>query len=100
MCVKSLQLCLTVCNPMDFGPPGHGILQAGTLEWVAMPSLLQGDLPNPGNEPDPGIKLLSLTSPALAGRFFTTSATGKPEEYHVYIQNINTCSILGRNNLL
>ena len=37
--VQSLQLCLTLCNPMDHGPPGssvHGILQAKTLEWVAI----------------------------------------------------------------
>ena len=34
-----------------------------------LPSLLQGDLP------DPGIKPVSLTSPALAGGFFTTSPT-------------------------
>ena len=30
--------CLTLCNPMDYSPPGsfvHGILQAGILEWVA-----------------------------------------------------------------
>ena len=41
MCVKSLQSCLTLCNPMDCSPPGssvHGILQARILEWVAMPS--------------------------------------------------------------
>ena len=38
---KSLHLCLTLCDPMDCSPPGssvHGILQARTLEWVAMPS--------------------------------------------------------------
>ena len=38
---KSLQLCLTLCDPTDCSPPGstvHGILQAGILEWVAMPS--------------------------------------------------------------
>ena len=38
---KSLQLCTTVCNPMDYGLPGssvHGILQARTLEWVVMSS--------------------------------------------------------------
>ena len=32
MCVKSLQFCLTLCNPMDLRPPGflvHGILQPG-----------------------------------------------------------------------
>ena len=40
VCAKSLQLCLTLCDPMDCGPPGssvHGILQARILEWVAMP---------------------------------------------------------------
>ena len=41
MCAKSLQSCLTLCDPMDCSPPGssvHGIHQAGILEWVAMPS--------------------------------------------------------------
>ena len=41
VCVKSLQLFLTLCDSMDCTPPGssvHGILQARTLEWVAMPS--------------------------------------------------------------
>ena len=35
---KSLQSCLTLCDPMDCSLPGlsiHGILQAKTLEWVA-----------------------------------------------------------------
>ena len=35
---KSLQSCLTLCDPMDCSPPGSpalGILQARTLEWVA-----------------------------------------------------------------
>ena len=35
---KSLQLCPTLCDPRDGGPPGSpvpGILQARTLEWVA-----------------------------------------------------------------
>ena len=34
------QLCPTLCNAMDYSPPGssvHGILQARILEWVAMP---------------------------------------------------------------
>ena len=33
------QLCPTLCNPMDFSPPGssiHGILQARILKWVAI----------------------------------------------------------------
>ena len=39
-------------------------------QWSGLPC------PPPGEElPDPGIEPMSLTSPALAGRFFTTSAT-------------------------
>ena len=34
--------------------------------------------PFPGDLPDPGVKIMSLESPALAGRFFTTEPTGKP----------------------
>ena len=40
-CVKSPQLCLTLCDPMDCSPPGssaHGISRARILEWAAMPS--------------------------------------------------------------
>ena len=37
--------------------------------WSGLPFPPPGDLPNPGIEP------MSLTSPALAGGFFTTSAT-------------------------
>jgi len=36
---KSLQSCLTLCDPMDSSPPGSpvpGILQARTLEWAAI----------------------------------------------------------------
>ena len=36
---KSLQLCPTLCNPIDSSPAGFpvpGILQARTLEWVAI----------------------------------------------------------------
>ena len=38
---KSLQLCPTLCDPTDGSPPGSpvpGILQARTLEWVAISS--------------------------------------------------------------
>ena len=45
----------------------HGILQAEY--WSGLPFPTPGDLLHPGIEPT------SLTSPALAGRFFTTSAT-------------------------
>ena len=63
------QLCPTLCDPMDYSPPGssiHGIFQARVLEWVA---ILYSRV---SNLPDSGIKLASLVSPALADRFFTT----------------------------
>ena len=49
---KSLQACPTLCDPIDGSPSGSsvlGILQAGTVEWVAIffsYALLQG-LTNP-----------------------------------------------------
>ena len=43
------------------------ILQARILEWLPLPTT--------GYLPDPGIEPASLMSPALGGRFFTTSAT-------------------------
>jgi len=33
---KSLQSCPTLCDPTDGSPPVSGILQARTLEWVAI----------------------------------------------------------------
>ena len=53
------------CSPRGFSV--HGILQARILEWVAIP--FSRNLSNLG------IKPASLTSPALAGWFFTTRAT-------------------------
>ena len=57
-----LQLCLTLCDPMDCSPPGfsdYGILQAGILEWVEC--LPPGDLPDPGIEPgSPALQADSL----------------------------------------
>ena len=70
MPAKSLQLCPALRDPMDCSLPGssvHGILQAGTLEWVAMPSSRGSSRPRIESE--------SHMSPALAGGFFTTSAT-------------------------
>ena len=39
MCAKSLQSCLTLCDPVHCSPPAssiHGIFQARILEWVAI----------------------------------------------------------------
>ena len=54
---------------MDCSPPGssvHGILQIRTLEWVAMPFSRGSSQPR--------VEPASLMSPALVGRFFTTSS--------------------------
>ena len=73
VCVRLVtQSCPTRCGPVDCSPPGfsvHRILQARILEWIAMPFSRGESLPNPGIEP------MSPMSPALAGGFFTTSAT-------------------------
>ena len=73
MCMhsKSLKLCLTLCNPMNYSLPGfflHGD-SPGKNTGVGCHDLLQGIFPKPGIQPT---FLLSL---ALAGRFFTTSTT-------------------------
>ena len=47
MKVRAAQLCLTLCDPMDYTV--HGILQARILEWVAFP--FSRDLPNPEIKP-------------------------------------------------
>ena len=64
---KSLQSCLTLCDPMDCGPPSssiYGILQARILKWASCPP--------PEDLPDPWIEPAFLTCPVLAGRFFAT----------------------------
>ena len=76
-CAKSLQSCLTLCHPMDCSRAGssvHGSVQAKILSGLPCPS--PGVLPNSGIEPP------SFMSPALAGRFFITSATWEAQRRH------------------
>ena len=72
------QSCPAYCDPMDSRAMGSrralwtllsmGILQARTLQLVAMPS--SKDLPNSGIKP---------RSPAIAGKFLTVGATREAE---------------------
>ena len=65
---KWLQLCLTLCDPMDYRPTVfsvHETLQARILEWVGI-YFSRGPS-------QAGIKPLSLTSPELVGRFLFSS---------------------------
>ena len=67
---KPLHLCLILCDPMDCRLPGSsvcGILQARILEWIAMLSSRGSSWPSNWTH-------VSM-SPAMAGRFFTTSTT-------------------------
>ena len=64
ICVR---LCVTLWTIASQAPLSMGIFQARILEWVAMPS-------SRGSSPIQGLNL-SLLSPALAGGFFTASAT-------------------------
>ena len=44
--------------------------------------------PPPGDLPDPGIEPMSLTFPALAGRFFTTSTTWEAHSHCMYMYRV------------
>ena len=69
VCVcKSLQPCPTLCNIMHcslLGSSIHGILQVRI--WSGFPCSSPVDLPNQG------IETVSLTSPALVGKFLTSA---------------------------
>ena len=68
-CAKFLQPCLTSCDYIDCSPPGSSVHGFSRQEyWRGVPCLFLGDIPNPG------IKPVSLMSPALAGMFFITRA--------------------------
>ena len=54
--MKVAQLCLTLCDVMDYTV--HGIFQARILEWVAFPS--PGSLSNPGVKRSPALWADSL----------------------------------------
>ena len=63
--VKALvtQLCLTLCETMGCTPPGssvHGILQARTVEWIAIPFSRESFQPRDRTQVS-----------CIAGRFFT-----------------------------
>ena len=76
MKVLVAQSCLTLCDPIDCGPPGssiHGILQARILVWVAIPS--PGDHPNPGIKPRyPVLQAVSLLTELPGNKSFNEMA--------------------------
>ena len=71
MLLTGAQLCLTLCNPIDYSLPGSSAHRIFSRQeyWNGLP------FPTLGDVPDPEIEPASLMSPALASRFFTTSGT-------------------------
>ena len=70
-----VQLFVTPCTVARQAPLSVGLSRL--VYWSGLPCPLPGDLPDPGIEP------ASLTSPALASGFFTTSATWEVQSYHM-----------------
>ena len=73
VCAKSLQSCLTLCDPRDYILPGsfvHGILQARILERVAKHSSRGSSQPRDWT--------CVFCDSCIAGGFFTTKPLGKP----------------------
>ena len=67
------QSCPTLCDPWTVAH--QALLSMGFSRqkyWSELPFPIPGDLPNPG------IQSVSLVSPALAGRFFTSEPRGEP----------------------
>ena len=82
-CMLSCFSCISL-PPLVCSMPGSsvlGILQARILQWLAMPSTRA--------LPDPGIKPACLMSPALAGLFFTTSATWEVTEHFIFLKMLS-----------
>ena len=74
MCAKLLQFCLTLCNLGTIVCQAPFSMGFSRQEyWSGLTCLPSGDLPDPGIEP-----MSPVTSPALSGGFFTTSATWEP----------------------
>ena len=85
MHAKSLQSCLTLCDPMDCSLPVSSVCDDSPSKTTELPC------PPPGDLPDPGIKPASLMSPSLAGGFFTTSAPWEAPRATLSPANFQLC---------
>ena len=85
LCVLVAQLCPTLCDPIDYSPPGsvYGIPQAWILEWVAISFSRESSRPRDQTR-------VSWT----AGRFFTTTPPGKPTTQFNILYNRNVSAML------
>ena len=65
-----------ICDPIDCSPPGSSVHEDSSGKNTGVGCLLPGDLPDSGTEP------ASFMSPALAGSFFTISASWEAQKKH------------------
>ena len=75
-------MCVLSCSVVSdsFETPWTVACQAPlTMEFSRLEYWSELPFPPPGDLPKPGIKPTSLTSPALAGRFFSTEPRRKPK---------------------
>ena len=88
---KSLQLCPTLCNPMDCSPSGSSVHgdSPGKITGVGCHVLLQGIFPTQRSN----LCLLHLLSYLISGRFFTTSATWKAQQDRHIVVLILACTV-------
>ena len=86
MCAKWLQSCPTLATLWTVAHQAPLSMGFSRQEyWSGLPCPPPGDLPHPGIEP------ASLMSPALADRFFTTSATWEAQK-HTYKDKVKSLS--------
>ena len=86
VCVLVAQSCLTLCNPMEYSPPGssvHGTLQARILEWVAIPFSRGSSWPRDQTQVS-----------HISGWFFTIWATREALNTNEVLPNRFTCMSL------
>ena len=89
VCVKLLQSCPNLWDPMDCSLQAPLSMGFSRQEyWSGFPFPPPGDLPDLGTEPT------SLTSPALAGRFFTISSTWNTLTPHCPNKADRNCNLL------
>ena len=78
MRAETLQLCPTLCDPMNYSPP-----QAPLSMGFSRPVYWSGlSCPPPGDFPNPGIEPVSLMFPALPDGLSTTHATWEAHVTH------------------
>ena len=89
-CVKLLQLCPTLCDPMDCSLPGssvYGIIQGRILEWATVPfSRVSFPLRD---------RTHVFCGSHIVGGFSTAESPGKPHLIYIYGQTFLYSFILG-----